>query len=150
MLFQLLSGSLGVIIFLLLSQKNNMCVMLVNKLRVISCHILHPLAHLNTLFNLCSPMYGILHLIWLDDISIMLVLLMILASSLRFICSSLNLKFFINSMNFKILLSACLIVKFSPYKPIGTENMKNSILFYQNRNISPCFLSSHSSTKRCC
>jgi hypothetical protein len=72
-------------------------------------------------------MYGVQLVILLKGINIMLVLLMISASSYGSTFLSTNLKSFKNSKNYRALLNGCLTRKFLPFKPTGMVNIKNYI-----------------------
>jgi hypothetical protein len=61
---------------------------------------------------------------------------MIIANSLRFILLSSSLKFFKNSMNFKLLLRESLIKILLLCKLIGEVNMRNSIPFFTKIDVS--------------
>jgi hypothetical protein len=103
------------------------CVMLVNKLRVISYPIqslqVSPLLPQSS----SSLMFGVLLVIILEDIIIILVSLMISANSHGSTCSNINQKSFKNSESPKILLNDCSTRKFLRFKLTegGGDNIKS-------------------------
>jgi hypothetical protein len=68
-------------------------------------------------------MFGGLHPSRLVENNIMSILLMIIVSLPRPIRSNSSLTCFKNFINFKTLLSTCLIEKFFSHKQIGVENI---------------------------
>lgn len=96
--------------------------MLVSVQRVTNFLILSQIVCLVLLWNLFLVMYGVMQEILLEEKNIMLVLFMTLASSPGYICSSLNLKFFPSSKNFRNLLSVSLTERLLQSKVTGEES----------------------------
>jgi hypothetical protein len=112
----------------MLSLIKSKCATLVNKPKVINYLILSRPVSQNFFWNLCFQMYGGLHPFLLVVISTMLVLLMITASSPRFISLSSNLKFFLKKFHeFQKLVERLFDRKVITM--IGVVNMKNFISF---------------------
>jgi hypothetical protein len=114
-------------VLVILLQK--VCVMLLNKLKVISYPIqslqVSPLLPYSSSFL----MFGVLHVILLEDIIIVLVSLMISASSHGSTCSNTNLKSSKNSESSKILLNDYLTRKILWFKLTGGEYQKLNAFF---------------------
>ena len=75
-------------------------------------------------------MYGVMQEILLEGRNIMLVSLMIIASSPGYICLSINHKYILFSKSFRNLLRDILTGKFLQYKVTGEESMRNSMLSF--------------------
>ena len=75
-------------------------------------------------------MYGVTQEILLEGRNIMLVSLMIIASSPGYICLSLSQKYIQSSKSFRNLLRDILTGKFLQSKVTGEESMRNSMLSF--------------------
>jgi hypothetical protein len=106
------------------------CVMLVRVLKHINYHIICLLVHHLLLCSLFIPMFGVMPLNLLVARSTMFLLLTIIVNSLGstyFVTSLRSLSIF---LNFKPLLSACLITKLSLFSLIGVGNTRILIPFF--------------------
>jgi hypothetical protein len=95
--------------------------------KLINCPTPSPLVIPLLHWSSFSLMYGDRPLIPLAVRNTMLVLLMITANLHGFICFIINLRCLNTLLNFNPLLSACLIVKFLQFNPIGVARMRSLI-----------------------
>jgi hypothetical protein len=127
----------------------SLCVMLALVQKLTNFHIRCLQELLLLLSNLFIQMFGVLPFILLVERNIMSVLLMIIISLHGFNYYAKNLRSPNISLNFRSLLSVCLIARSLTLNLIGVRNMRK-FFFLENQDFSSGFLPSHSTTKWCC